>query len=105
MHLLNKISLHFFKGYMLCGLKCADYLRSSIPEDQVFDARLHSDVGSDQQLQSTDCWKLLRDADKSNNENLAFHLNVSLRSPAAGDSVVLADRSFHSLSDCPNIKA
>lgn len=54
MHLLNKISEHFFRKYMLCGLNFADYLCSSILEDQVFDGGLHSDVGSDQQLQSTD---------------------------------------------------
>lgn len=34
-------------------------LCSCVLEDQVFDAGLHSDVGSDQQLQSTGGWKIL----------------------------------------------
>ena len=38
----------------------AEYLCGSISEDQVLDAGLDSDVGSDQQLQSTNCWELLR---------------------------------------------
>lgn len=44
---------------------CVKYQCSSILKDQMFDAGLHGDVGSDQQLQSTDCWELLRDRNKA----------------------------------------
>lgn len=43
---------------------CAEYQSSGVLQDQVFDAGLHGDVGSDQQLQSTDCWEVLRDREK-----------------------------------------
>lgn len=47
---------------------CVKYQCSSILKDQMFDAGLHSDVGSDQQLQSTDCWELLRDRNKASSK-------------------------------------
>lgn len=54
----NSKNVYFFKWM------CVKYQCSSILKDQMFDAGLHSDVGSDQQLQSTDCWEVLRDRQK-----------------------------------------
>ena len=43
----------------------------------MFDGGLHSDVGSDQQLQSTDCWELLRDRTATIQSNCPFNINIS----------------------------
>lgn len=48
------------------------YLCSSIHQHQVFDAGLHGDVGPDQQLQSTDRWKLLTDREEKNNDKQSY---------------------------------
>ncbi len=40
----------------------------------MFDAGFDSDVGSDQQLQNTDSWKLLRDSKRIDNENLVSNI-------------------------------
>lgn len=48
---------------LLCKIKLwVDHyweLYRCIPENQMFDAGLYSDVGSNQQLQSTHCWEIL----------------------------------------------
>ena len=51
------------KNSVVHRMSCVQYLSSSILEDQMLDAGLDCDVGSDQQLQSTDCWELLRDTE------------------------------------------
>lgn len=48
------------------------YLCSSIQQHQVFNAGLHGDVGPDQQLQSTDCWKLLKGREEKNNDKQSY---------------------------------
>lgn len=57
---------------MFYGLRCAVYLCGGIHQHQVFDAGLHGDVGPDQQLQSTDRWKLLKDREQKNNDKQLY---------------------------------
>ncbi|TNN82183.1 hypothetical protein EYF80_007551 [Liparis tanakae] len=77
----------------------AEYLSGSILEEQVFDAGLHSDVGSDQQLQGTDRCKLLPDRDRGTSTSAVPQPGMDLEDSVAGEAVEGALKEDAALSD------